>query len=112
MRDLRSGKSKWGRAKMSIKRILAGTGMVLSAVSTLHAATADTSSGALEEIIVTAEKRSESVQNVPLSITTIGAATLEQNAIRSFFDYGTKVPNLAFAMTGDGLGTARTISIR
>jgi iron complex outermembrane recepter protein len=99
---------------MWIKRFLAGTGagMLLSAVSTVHAAAADTSSGALEEIIVTAEKRSESVQNVPLSITTIGAAALEQNAIRSFFDYGTKVPNLAFAMTGDGVGTARTISIR
>src|SRR5262249_13905880 len=27
-------------------------------------------------------------------------------------DYGTKVPNLAFAMTGDGVGTSRTISIR
>jgi iron complex outermembrane receptor protein len=96
----------------AINRFLAGTGIVLAAFSAAQAAPADTSSGALEEIIVTAEKRSESVQDVPLSITTIGAAALEQNAIRSFFDYGTKVPNLAFAMTGDGVGTARTISIR
>jgi outer membrane receptor protein involved in Fe transport len=96
----------------AIKRFLAGAGMVLAALPAAHAATADSASGALEEIIVTAEKRSESAQNVPLSITTIGAAALEQNAIRSFFDYGSKVPNLAFAMTGDGVGTARTISIR
>ena len=66
----------------------------------------------LAEITVTAQKRAESVQDVPLSITTFGGQELEQKAITNFFDYGTKVPNLAFAMTGDGLGTARTISIR
>src|SRR5579859_6517279 len=66
----------------------------------------------LAEITVTAQKRTESVQNVPLSITTFGGKELEQKAITDFFDYGTKVPNLAFAMTGDGIGTSRTISIR
>jgi iron complex outermembrane recepter protein len=98
---------------IAIKRFLAGAGAVLAAISAVQAATADTTtSGALEEVIVTAQKRSESVQDVPLSITTIGAIALEQKAITNFFDYGTKVPNLAFAMTGDGVGTARTISIR
>jgi iron complex outermembrane recepter protein len=95
-----------------IKRFLTVTGILLAALSAAHAAPADTASAGLEEIIVTAQKRSESVQDVPLSMTTIGSVALEQNAIRSFFDYGTKVPNLAFAMTGDGVGTARTISIR
>jgi len=69
-------------------------------------------SDALEEVTVTATKRSESVQNVPLSITTFSEKELEQKSITNFFDYGTKVPNLAFAMTGDGVGTSRTISIR
>jgi iron complex outermembrane recepter protein len=66
----------------------------------------------LEEITVTAQKRAESEQNVPMSITTFGAVALEQKDINNFFDYATKVPNLAFAPTGDGVGTARTISIR
>ena len=96
---------------VTTKHFLAETVLVLAAFSTAEAATVDISTQ-LDQIIVTAEKRSESVQEVPVSITTIGAATLEQNAIRSFFDYGTKVPNLAFAMTGDGVGTARTVSIR
>ena len=69
-------------------------------------------SGALEEIVVTAQKRLENLQSVPLSITTFGSAVLEQKAIENFFDYATKVPNLAFAPTGDGIGTARTVSIR
>jgi iron complex outermembrane receptor protein len=74
--------------------------------------TAPAPSGELEEITVTAQKRSESEQNVPMSITTFGAAALAQEDINSFFDYATKVPNLAFAPTGDGVGTARTVSIR
>ena len=73
---------------------------------------ADPPAGELEEITVTAQKRSESEQNVPMSITTFGAVALQQKDINNFFDYATKVPNLAFAPTGDGVGTARTISIR
>jgi iron complex outermembrane recepter protein len=68
--------------------------------------------GGLEEVIVTAQKRAETEQSVPLSMTTFNAAALQQKEITEFFDYATKVPNLGFAMTGDGVGTARTISIR
>jgi outer membrane receptor protein involved in Fe transport len=66
----------------------------------------------LDEVIVTAEKRSESLQTVPLSITAIGAEALQERAVVDFFDYGTKIPNLGFGYTGDGIGTSRTISIR
>ncbi len=76
------------------------------------AAAAAAGSSELEEITVTAEKRSESQQNVPLSMTTFSSAILQQKEINTFFDYATKVPNLAFAPTGDGVSTARTVSIR
>ena len=69
-------------------------------------------SDALAEVVVTAQKRSESEQSVPLSMTTFSSAALQEKSINDFFDYATKVPNLAFASTGDGVGTARTISIR
>ncbi len=78
----------------------------------LFAADTAASSAELEQITVTAEKRSEGEQTVPLSMTTFSAAALEQKGIATFFDYATKVPNLAFAPTGDGVGTARTVSIR
>src|SRR6185312_4260436 len=48
----------------------------------------------------------------PMSMTTFSSAALEQKSINDFFDYATKVRNLAFAPTGDGVGTARTVSIR
>ena len=69
-------------------------------------------SDALAEVVVTAQKRSESEQSVPLSMTTFSSTALQEKSINDFFDYATKVPNLAFASTGDGVGTARTISIR
>ncbi len=88
-------------------------GVWLAAAAAVNAATEATSqSGGLQEVIVTAQKRSESEQTVPMSITTFSASALQQKAITDFFDYATKGPNLAFAPTGDGVGTARTISIR
>jgi outer membrane receptor protein involved in Fe transport/AcrR family transcriptional regulator len=68
--------------------------------------------GSLEEIIVTAQKRSESIQDVPLSITALSSEVLEQRSVQSFADYGNRIPNLGFAHTGDGVSTSRTISIR
>jgi len=94
-------------------RIVVIAGAWLAAAAVANAATESTSqSGGLEEVIVTAQKRAESEQSVPMSITAFSAATMQQKAITGFFDYATKVPNLAFAPTGDGVGTARTISIR
>src|SRR5271155_3916971 len=78
----------------------------------VFAATAAAPAGELEEITVTAQKRAESEQTVPLSMTTFGAVALQEKAVVDFFDYGTKAPNLGFAYTGDGMSTARTISIR
>ncbi len=88
-------------------------GVWLAAAAAAHADAETTApAGGLQEVIVTAQKRAENEQTVPMSITTFSAATLQQKAITEFFDYATKVPNLAFAPTGDGVGTARTISIR
>ena len=92
--------------------LCAGLAAALVPWRTFAADTAAAASGELEEITVTAEKRSESQQNVPLSMTTFSSAVLQQKEINTFFDYATKVPNLAFAPTGDGVSTARTVSIR
>src|SRR6266478_7393048 len=87
---------------------------VAAMIGSLRVFAADTAapSNELETITVTAEKRSESEQTVPLSMTTFSAVALQEKQINTFFDYATKVPNLAFAPTGDGVGTARTVSIR
>jgi iron complex outermembrane recepter protein len=92
--------------------LTAGIGIAAAGSALADAAAPAASKEGLVEVIVTAQKRAESEQSVPLSMTTFGSVALEQKAITDFFDYATKVPNLGFAMTGDGVGTARTISIR
>ncbi|HVW69967.1 MAG TPA: TonB-dependent receptor, partial [Steroidobacteraceae bacterium] len=100
----------------SNENLLRVTGILAGTLSCwggqVWAAEENASSEALSEVVVTAEKRSESQQSVPLSMTTFGSAQLEEKSINTFFDYATKVPNLSFASTGDGVGTARTIAIR
>jgi iron complex outermembrane recepter protein len=97
----------------SITRWVVAAAVVLTACAAARAAAPESgASGALEEVVVTAQKRSENEQSVPMSMTTFSATALEQKSINTFFDYATKVPNLAFAPTGDGVGTARTVSIR
>jgi iron complex outermembrane receptor protein len=100
---------------MTISKItLAMAGIAAASIGPMRLFAADTaaSSTELETITVTAQKRSESEQTVPLSMTTFSSAALQEKSINNFFDYATKVPNLAFAPTGDGVGTARTVSIR
>src|SRR5260221_14421697 len=103
-----------GRIPMGISKNCFAWAGVAAMITSLHVFAADTSapSSELETITVTAQKRSETEQTVPLSMTTFSAAALQQKEINTFFDYATKVPNLAFAPTGDGVGTARTVSIR
>jgi outer membrane receptor protein involved in Fe transport len=54
---------------------------------------------ALEEVVVTARKREESLQDVPLSITAFSADTLEQRGIESIYDVARVTPNLSFNQT-------------
>src|SRR5581483_2089453 len=63
-----------------------------------------TSEDGLQEVIVTAEKRDESIKTVPLSMTAIGAADLAERHIQNFQDLSAEVPNLSFSsLGGEGL---------
>ncbi len=66
----------------------------------------------LEEIIVTATKRSESVQSVPLSVSTISGDELRERGLTEFFDYAVTIPNLSFGAVTDGILSNRTVSLR
>ncbi len=74
--------------------------------------TADDST-TLEAITVTAERRSESIQDVPLSVTAISGNTLAAFDQVNFDDYAHLVPNLSFG-TGNtfGITNGREITIR
>ena len=77
---------------------------IMAAIPRLYAA--DAPSGALEEVVVTAQKRAENLQDVPLSITAIGTEKLEQLGVQNFDDYVKFLPSVAYQSLGPGF--ART----
>src|SRR6202021_786879 len=56
----------------------------------------------LEEIVVTAQKRSENLQDVPVSIQALSTARLEELHVTSFDDYAKFLPSVSFL--GDATG--------
>jgi len=53
-----------------------------------------------EEIIVTANRREENLQNVPISVTALGEAKLEEAQVASFDDYAKLLPSVSFQSFG------------
>jgi iron complex outermembrane recepter protein len=78
------------------------------------AAPAADQGSSLQDIIVTARKRDESLAEVPESITVFTSATIENYNIQTFNDYATKVPNISFTYGSgpEGISEARTVAIR
>jgi iron complex outermembrane recepter protein len=70
------------------------------AVSGIAAAADAPEEGALEEVTVTAQKRSEDLQKVPISLTVLGGEKLEQLQVTQFDDYVKFLPSVSFASLG------------
>ncbi|WP_299084066.1 TonB-dependent receptor [uncultured Paraglaciecola sp.] len=56
----------------------------------------------IETIQVTATKRSESIQDVPVSVSALNGEALENLGVESFSDYVEFLPNVVFQGTGPG----------
>lgn len=61
-------------------------------------------SGGLAEVVVTAERRSETVQNVPITIQAITGEQLSQMQVETFDDVLRYLPNVTFSPNGPGQG--------
>jgi len=67
------------------------------------AAEADAAAGVtLEEVTVTAQRRAESLQNVPIAITAVTAADLQRNGIHELGTLSGQVPGLTFSPFAPG----------
>jgi len=55
-----------------------------------------------QEIVVTATKRLENLQDVPIAITAFSTKTLEDNQVQSFDDYAKMIPSLSVQALGPG----------
>jgi iron complex outermembrane receptor protein len=85
----------------AIAAILTGTSMGLAHADT----SADTSdSEGIQEITVTAQRRSESLQDVPITIQAIPGAQLKELSLSTFDDVVKYLPNVTFPSNGPGQG--------
>ena len=81
--------------------------LVLSAAAVSAPVVAEEASLAIEEIIVTARKREESVQDVPVAMTAL-SAELRDSTIRDLSDIEGYAPNVVFNTGAEGGGGRTT----
>jgi iron complex outermembrane receptor protein len=87
-------------------RILFG---LITFASALSAVAAEPDEGHLEEVIVTAQKRVESLQDVPLAISAFSSSAMQALGIQNSSDLARFTPNLTWAPSG---GVGSNIGIR
>src|ERR1700692_1960206 len=92
-RKLMRARAKWVRIPLA-SALIAGGGVAHADPS------AET--GALEEVVVTAQKRSEDLQKVPISLQVLGGEKLEQLQVHDFDDYAKLLPSVSFRSQGPG----------
>jgi iron complex outermembrane receptor protein len=63
------------------------------------------SQATVEEIVVTARKKAESLQDVPLSVSALNEETLEEKGINVFEDYLLQLPGVTAGGSGPGQST-------
>jgi iron complex outermembrane receptor protein len=73
-----------------------------------RAADADSNSGTLQEIVVTAQKRTEDVDKVPISISVFNQATMAQRAVQDIND----IANISPGVDYQNQGPINRLSIR
>jgi iron complex outermembrane receptor protein len=93
--------------------LLPAAALLLSSFPALAAApsAADAASEApvLDEIVVTAQKREQRIQDVPISLSVMGGAELDKSSIQSVSDALGMIPGVAVNVTGQGGETRLTI---
>ncbi len=91
--------------KTSLKvGLMASTPMWIAAASGAIAQDAEKATG-IEEITVTATKRAESTQDIPVAVQALGFTTLEQTDVDVFTDYLLQLPGVSAGGSGPGQGT-------
>jgi iron complex outermembrane recepter protein len=75
-----------------------------SLVYAAPASDADSSVDSIQEITVTAQRRTENMQDVPIQIQALTGATLTQLSVETFDDFVKYLPNVTSASNGPGQG--------
>src|ERR1700674_1784456 len=105
-RKIRRGNRPDAARPQAVRHFLLARGLplasaIIACLTTAQAQEA-TPTASLEEVVVTAQKRTESLQNVPLSITALGTQQLEDLHVQNFEDYVKYLPSVTIRTVGPG----------
>ena len=95
-------KKKPAAFRRTSPRVLQPLALAIAGILETHSAAAADTLGGLEEIIVTAQKRSENLQDVPISIQALDSRTLQQLSVNNFDGYAKYLPSLSYQTYGPG----------
>lgn len=90
----------WGNGmsnKLLAQAVTHPRNAIAVAVSIAVGANAQAQQLQIEEIVVTATKRSESLQEVPVQVTAFTTGDIERNRFKGIDDYAKQIPDLAYA---------------
>jgi iron complex outermembrane receptor protein len=104
-----------GSLRDCVRTILRGAPVLLAASFGGHALAADASAtdadrDSLEEVVVTAERRTENIREVPISITVFDADAITQQNFQGVDSYFAQTPNVSF--TSEGTRDRKELSLR
>jgi len=89
-----------------------GLGLMLPSVAAAQSGPAeavDSSQGGLTDIIVTARKRSESVQQVPVAVTAVSAEVIRNQDLTSIEKIAARTPSFSVGRASNGSGAQLTM---
>jgi iron complex outermembrane recepter protein len=89
------------KVSYAVAAILSGVSFAAHAAEATNENT-DVGAGSLEEITVTAQRRAQSIQDVPISMQAFTAETLQQLNVATLDDYIKYLPNVTTANNGPG----------
>src|SRR5258708_13247855 len=96
-----------------LRTLIVGAGACLATVASANEATTATepaAAGALEEIVVTATRREESINKVPISVTAFNQDMIDQRGIKDFNDVVRFTPGVSIDTSGTNAISIRGIS--
>jgi outer membrane receptor protein involved in Fe transport len=95
LKALDAGRMRGGRTLRYAPLASAISAILAGGIPMAHAAT-ETETGGLEEIVVTAQKKSENMQDVPISISVFDSAQLDKLHINNVDDYVKFSPSVSY----------------
>jgi iron complex outermembrane recepter protein len=96
--------------KTTIATLMSGAALAIAMPAYAQSAPAEESQGGIKEIVVTAQKRAENVQDVPIAISAFTADALSERAVTSVASISNIAPNVVLDAGTPFSGSSAVIS--